>query len=339
MNILDRGYSLAVSLLLVMSAVVLTGCEHSGGIEQPIVPVMVGPEKALVMLSPGSFEAVTLVERNYANAIAQQMVLRTHALTPGENYIKVTYWGPTASEYKMREQLPYTAFRQSQLAHEIRAEFPSTPMATSPDYLQNDYGAFSYAIGKGFGNDLCFFGWQQIRAPEDQRSMLGNSGMIQVRIRLCDTGASQSSLLSIMYHYSLTGRFDSFAWNPYGAPPPLDQSIGNPGQPTYPVAGQAALDKPAAARPAPMTAAKPHTSKRVQPTQVQPEAPAITQQRATLSGASMPNIPAPPLPAAGGAPVTAPTKTGAGVSTDKPVKRVVIPSPACGGAQTSIPCE
>lgn len=170
LNIVGAAAASIGRVWVLLLGLFLCGCAQTGGIQTSIVPVTVGPEKALVFLSPGSFDALTIVQTNYSNAVVQQIYLRTDAQTSGQNYIKTTYWGPVEPQYEARENLPYVAFHQARLAAEMQADFPSTRMVISPDYLQNDYGAFSYAIGRGVGNDLCLFGWQQIRT--DRKSVV-----------------------------------------------------------------------------------------------------------------------------------------------------------------------
>jgi hypothetical protein len=334
LKIVRTATTILVKLFILCGGIALSGCAQTGGIQAPIVPVMVGPEKALVFLSPGSFEGLTIVQRNYSNAVEQQTYLRTTAQTSGQNYIKVTYWGPAASQYEARERLPYVAFHQARLGAEMRAEFPSTPMTTSADYLQNDYGAFSYAVGKGVGNDLCFFGWQQIRAADKDRSVFDNAGMIQVRVRLCEAGATQSSLLALMYHYSLTGAFDASGWNPYGPPPPLGASFGNPGQPIYPIGKQVELDKPAVASAPVMKVARPSASQKTAQTH-QTSIDAVAAQTTPISGTMMPQIPAPPISAAR----SNSSSDTMGTARNITPQGFVIPSPPCAGVKAGAACQ
>nr|WP_245297387.1 cellulose biosynthesis protein BcsN [Rhizobium oryziradicis] len=337
---------------VILFGLVLYGCAQTGGIQTSIVPVTVAPEKALVFLSPGSFDALTIVQTNYSNAVVQQIYLRTDALTSGQNYVKATYWGPVGPQYEARENLPYVAFHQARLAAEMQADFPSTRMVISPDYLQNDYGAFSYAIGKGVGNDLCLFGWQQIRTADENRTLFGDTGMIQIRLRLCQAGATQNTLLSVMYHYTLTGAFNSSAWNPYGAPPRLAANIGTAGQPLYPIGRQGELDKPVAATPLMVHGVRPVN---VRPASVQPvnvqkvqqvnrepsNAPQPVAPMAATPGAVMPQIPAPPVstsqPSSQALQGMSTDTMGAGSS--RPFQKVTIPSPPCPAGRTNATCE
>lgn len=342
LNFVRTATSVSLRGVVLLAAVILCGCVHTGGMQPPIAPFMVGPEKAMVLLSPGSPEALTIVQQNYSNAVEQTIYLKTEAQTSGQNYIKVRYWGPVGIKYEARERLPYVAFRQTLLSAEIWREFPSTPMAISPDYLQNDYGAFSYAVGKGLGNDMCFYGWQQIRVDDADRSVFGDTGMIQVRMRLCEAGGTQSSLLSLMYHFSLTGAFDSPAWNPYGAPPRLAANVGQPGQPIYPVGKQAELDRPVATQPQIMRDARPVSVKRA-PLTTQPSltTPVTLSPAAAPAGYPAPQIPSPAVrspagQAAADAKRVPPTMNAAGTGT---AQTVVIPAPPCVRGSEGATCQ
>lgn len=350
LNIVGTALTNAGRLWVLFIGLILSGCAQTGGIQTSIVPVVVGPEKALVFLSPGSFDALTIVQTNYSNAVVQQIYLRTDAQTSGQNYIKVSYWGPAAPQYEARENLSYVAFHQARLAAEMRGDFPSIQMSMSPDYLQNDYGAFSYAIGKGLGNDLCLFGWQQIRTADENRTMFGDTGMIQVRLRLCAAGATQSTLLSSMYHYTLTGAFNSATWNPYGTTPRLATDIGNTDQPIYPIGKQVELDKPAGARPPEAKLVTPVSVQRVQHVPQEPlnapfSAPVLAAPVPTTSGSVMPQIPAPPVSANQQSSPTVPrvmTSTSSeapDATASRPPQKVTIPSPPCVTGRVGSTCQ
>lgn len=347
LNIVGAAAASIGRVWVLLLGLFLCGCAQTGGIQTSIVPVTVGPEKALVFLSPGSFDALTIVQTNYSNAVVQQIYLRTDAQTSGQNYIKTTYWGPVEPQYEARENLPYVAFHQARLAAEMQADFPSTRMVISPDYLQNDYGAFSYAIGRGVGNDLCLFGWQQIRTADENRTMFGDTGMIQVRLRLCQAGATQNTLLSVMYHYTLTGAFNSSAWNPYGAPPRLAANIGTAGQPLYPIGKQVELDKPVAAssllvhgvRP---VSVQPVSVQKVQQVNREPlNAPQPVAPAGAAPGAVMPQIPAPPVPTSQPSSQVLPGMSSdtMGAGSSRLPQKITIPSPPCPAGRTNSTCE
>jgi hypothetical protein len=50
--------------------------------------------------------------------------------------------------------------------------------------------------------------------------------MIQVRLRVCQSGASEKELVELMYGYTIVGGFSGTTWNPYGTPASVDSQIG-----------------------------------------------------------------------------------------------------------------
>jgi hypothetical protein len=101
-------------------------------------------------------------------------------------------------------------------------------------YVQNSYGPFGYAFGRGAGTDLCLYAWQQVRAPTGTISPFANYGSIQIRLRACEAGATEQKLLAIMYNFTILGAVDAGGWNPYGEPGPVSPALGGIGAPTYP---------------------------------------------------------------------------------------------------------
>jgi hypothetical protein len=194
----------------------------------------VSPEEAMVMPPPGGPAIVSVVSRQFTNADEQDVLLFTSASTPGQNFLRIKLFGPMSIERDGGRSLGYATLRESTIAQEIHKEFPGIAMKRSGLFLQNDYGPFGYAFGRGRQNDSCFYGWQQIRSSEQDRSGFQNGGTIQVRLRLCEEGASEEKLLSVMYGYTIRAGISKPGWNPYGAPPPVDDGIGRTSNPIRP---------------------------------------------------------------------------------------------------------
>jgi hypothetical protein len=221
--------------LLCLGASVLASCSQTGGLKLSAAPTEVPVEKALAFPPPGGLGIVSVIERNYSNAVQQDIAITTDARSPGQNYIKVRYFGPSSTPFAGSSRLSMLPLSTGDAVRIMRREFPGIRMSLSPSYVQNNYGAFSYAYGTDSGQgDSCLFGWQQIRAPDSYVRTFRYLGMIQTQVRICQTGASRESLLAMMYNYTLTGAFDSVGWNPYGTVPELDPSIGQLGKPIYP---------------------------------------------------------------------------------------------------------
>ena len=230
-----RAVKFSAYTSLLFSIAALSGCNTPAGVRSFGGPQMLSASEALVFPPPGGPEIVTVVNRTYSDAVTQQIILRSEAATPGQNYIKAEFFGPQQAGDTDRDALGFSGFRAASVAREIRSEFPGQNIAMSANYLQNGYGAFSYAAGSGRGEDTCLYGWQDIRSPESMRQDFRNLGRIKVRLRLCQSGASVERLLAVMYNYTITGTYASPSWNPYGTPQAVDKNLGRPGHPVYPM--------------------------------------------------------------------------------------------------------
>ncbi|PYE42858.1 cellulose biosynthesis protein BcsN [Rhizobium sp. PP-F2F-G20b] len=237
---------------LALGASALSGCTQTGGLKMTSAPTEVAAEKALAFPAPGGPAIVSVIERNFSNAVQQDIILSTDARSRGQNYIQVRYFGPASTPFAGGSRLSTGLMTTAQAVGEMRSEFPTIRMSISPSFVQNNYGAFAYAYGTNPGSgDACLYGWQQIKAPDNYVRTFHYLGRIQTRVRFCQTGASRDELLSMMYHYTLTGAFDSVGWNPYGNVPPLDPTVGQLGRPIYAAGAGARLQPPT---PAPVAA-------------------------------------------------------------------------------------
>lgn len=231
----------------------LAGCGTArDGVRLPNAATTVAPENALALPQPGGPAVVDIVEHRFSNATQQDIYLFTSAATSGQNALRVKLYGPVGLQLDSEKSLAYSSIKPNQIAREMRSEFPGVALATSPLYLQNNYGPFGYASGKGMQNDTCLYAWQQIRSPETTRTAFQNRGTIQVRLRLCEEGASEEKLLAVMYGYTVNAAFNAAGWNPYGEPPAVDETLGRTGSPIYPP-----VAKPPAATPATIAPQKP----------------------------------------------------------------------------------
>ncbi|CUX59922.1 cellulose biosynthesis protein BcsN [Agrobacterium genomosp. 13] len=288
---------------------------------------MLSPSEALVFPPPGGPEIVTVINRTYSNAVAQQVILRSEAATPGQNYIKAEFFGPQQAGDTDRDALTFTGFRAASVAREIRAEFPGENIAMSANYLQNGYGAFSYAAGSGRGGDTCLYGWQDIRSPESMRQDFRNLGRIKVRLRLCQSDASVERLLAVMYNYTITGTYASQSWNPYGTPQAVDQNLGRPGHPVYPVKADDVPMRPGGE----VTASVPRPPARRAAAAITPVRPE-PQPLPPVAEVSIPSPISAGFPAQPARPAVAGSRAeGVQAESRQPsqVPQVSIPSPAC----------
>ena len=226
--------TLRYALAGILVTVGLAGCGARDGVRLSDTAVTVPEETAFALPPPGGPAVVSIVERRFSDSTQQDIFLFTSASTPGQNVLRVQMFGPVGLQMDGQKALGYSSIRASDIAKEMRRELPGVALAQSPLYLQNNYGPFSYAYGRGHGNDACLYAWQQIRSPDEARTVFQNRGTIQVRLRLCEDGASEEKLLGTMYGYTIRGAFNAAGWNPYGEPPSVDPTLGRTGNPIYP---------------------------------------------------------------------------------------------------------
>jgi hypothetical protein len=284
----------------------ISGCASRDGIRVPGPAATVTSDKAFALPPPGGPAIVNIVQRDFNNATQQEIFLFTSAVTPGQNLMRVTFFGPVGLDYDDQKGLGYASIRNSNVDRDMRRDLPGVAMARSDFYVQNNYGPFGYATGRSRSGDTCLYAWQQIRSGDNARTTFTNRGTVQVRLRLCDAHASEQDLLRVMYGYSITGTFPARGWNPYDSPPAVDPTLGRTGNPIYPgVPANHANPPPAAFQP------------RVQ-------APAIVVRRQAAPSVPVQVAP-PPVIRPTGPLVPAPT-----MPADAPgAKSVVVPGPGC----------
>ncbi|WP_275785952.1 cellulose biosynthesis protein BcsN [Pararhizobium gei] len=226
--------SLRQVLAGVLTLVTLAGCGARDGVRLSDAAISVPDETAFALPAAGGPSVVSIVERRFSNSTQQDIFLFTSASTPGQNFLRVQLFGPVGLQMDGQKSLGYSSIRASEISKEMRAAIPGVALARSPLFLQNNYGPFGYAYGRGRGNDACIYAWQQVRSLDGERTVFQNRGTIQVRLRLCEEGASEEKLLSVMYGYTIRGAFNAAGWNPYGEPSKADPGLGRTGNPIYP---------------------------------------------------------------------------------------------------------
>ncbi|PTM40047.1 cellulose biosynthesis protein BcsN [Bosea sp. 124] len=252
----------------------------------------VEPSRALVILPPGAPPVVSVTQRNYDNAISQAISLTTRGRTPGENGIDVAFLtaadvpDDTGVEGRL---LPNPSIEDFAIAREMEERLPGVAMAPAAIYVQNRYGPFGYAFGRGAAGDGCLYTWQRIASGDSV--FRPKSGLISVRLRVCEPGASEASLLRLAYGYSINGSLRRSGWNPIGdAPQPQPQAgLGEAGVPIYPVAQTAWPDTAEGQK----QAAGPRAARSHRPRPVRSEAVEPIPDR-PLEG--YPIVPPPPAP-------------------------------------------
>jgi hypothetical protein len=196
----------------------LANCASPYGGAQMGGPQIVEASKALIMPAPGGPSVISVIEERFSNAIEQKVMVSTTASASGQNYFSIRMYGPMETDMQGAKPLDYTAVSAGQQVQDARRAVPGVAMKPSALFLRNSYGPFSYAFGQSSGGDSCLYGWQQVSAQDGGQASFASVGAIQVRLRLCEAGASEKDLLAVMYSYTITGSFPSEHWNPYGAP-------------------------------------------------------------------------------------------------------------------------
>lgn len=214
------------ALLTAAFAIAAAGCAARPGAGVATLSTTVPASSALILPAPGTWSIVSVVQRQYTNAIEQQVALSTEAATPGQNFLGIQVFGPAETVAMPGGTLAYKPVQHAAIRAEIARYFPGRTLAISPHFVRNNYGPFGYAYGAGAGGDGCLYGWQQIRSDNADRDIRGNQGMIQVRLRACQAGASEKDLVQQMYGFTIVGGFSGAVWNPYGTPPGVGEVGG-----------------------------------------------------------------------------------------------------------------
>ncbi|MCB4771914.1 cellulose biosynthesis protein BcsN [Ancylobacter sp. Lp-2] len=270
---------MAVSLALLLGACTSPYPSYfERGVRVAGQTVEVDTSQALVLPEPGAAPRVlSVLQTAYSNAIMQEIILETNSSARGQNAFHVTFFGPVervrAGSYSRSDDF----LNEEALEEEMEKQLPGVTMHTSNYFVQNRYGPFNYAMGRGGAGEICMYAWQRIQSRVPVYRLVRDSGVLSVRLRLCQKGASEQDLLRVMYRYSINGYFLPRGWQPYGRPMGEPEGLGRIGGPlAYPTGVQGngtVLDgwmgpEPAAA-PAPRATARRYGSRVEQPEPVE----------------------------------------------------------------------
>jgi len=229
-----------MSVALASLCLAVAGCgEHKLDSSELVTAsrfVSVDPSRALIVLGPGSLPTTGVTQRSYENAVSQVISLRTRGRTPGENTIHAAFLtaadlpDSTGVEGNLMKEPGIDDFS---IAQEMEERLPGVAMAPSAVFVQNRYGPFGYAFGRSAAGDACIYVWQRMASGDS--IFLPRSGVISVRIRVCDPAATEASLLRLAYDYSLNASLRRPGWNPIGDAPSPAAGLGGAGAPIYPL--------------------------------------------------------------------------------------------------------
>lgn len=246
--------------------------------------------RAMALPPPGSVPVIGVTQRTYENGVSQTISLATRGRTPGENAFHVAFL--TAADLPEEAGVEGSLLREPgiddfAIAREMEERLPGVAMAPSAVFVQNRYGPFGYAFGRGAGGEACLYAWQRLARGDSV--FRPRSGVISVRLRICDPAATEASLLRLAYDYSLNARLQRVGWNPIGDAPAPSADLGEAGAPIYPQAPQPSFGEP----PQRPQAARPRPERRQRPAPVEVETPDPVSIR-PLEG--YPTVPPPPAP-------------------------------------------
>lgn len=219
-------------------ALMSSGCALSLRGEDPKVATMtieVPTSQSLILPEPGGPRVLTVLETRYLNALEQEVVLGTRSTATGQNAFHVIFFGPIDGRTGRDNIKKDDRVSEESIAEEMEEVLPGVPMHISTYFVQNRYGAFGYAIGRAGANDLCLYAWQRIESQVSLSPIVRDRGVLTVKLRLCQSDATEQSLLATMYRYTINGYYLPRGWQPYGRPLPESDALGRPGGPlVYP---------------------------------------------------------------------------------------------------------
>ncbi|MFD9900620.1 cellulose biosynthesis protein BcsN [Mesorhizobium sp. NPDC059025] len=302
-----------------MTGLLLASCAQQTHVGSLSDTQMVSAEKAFAYPGPGGPAITGIIERQYANALQQEIALSTSAHSPGQNMLRVQLFGPVDRKVAGQTELRAGFLPPSNIGTEMRQLFPGVRMTRSPYYVQNRYGPFGYAVGRSSSGDTCLYAWQRLTSTGSTQTLIGNKGSIQIRLRLCDQALPEERLLQAMYDFTISSYFRSSGWNPYGAVNAPDASLGKSGAPVYPTASE----KFATVTTSPVREA-PSVERVVRPRHIAP----APQRVPALPEPTGPIVPPPPGTATSQAETRLPTALVRQVPTaSQPA--VIVPPPPC----------
>lgn len=257
----------------------LSGCASTDNkVEQSAGRKSLSADEAFVFPPVGGPPIVGVIQEKRSGRTHQEILLGTNSAVRGQNRIEVT----------IARNAPTVVNPYPRIVVQARAALPGIRMSPSAYYVQNRYGPFGYAMGRGTSNELCLFGWQTIRS---KASPMTNQGSIDIRLRLCETGSTEQQLLSVMYGYTVDAFMSSNQWNPYGIPLPPDPELGKRGADINPFGSDPSTRFAIAAPPAAEPVRRPARPKAAEPQPIA-VAPVATPRPAA------PPVPAPPVSSA-----------------------------------------
>lgn len=250
-----------LALALALCLALVTGCASRGEIDRFSTIRDVSPREAFVLPQSGGPAVVGVLEQRYRNGVEQEIVLAGGGGVGAQNTIRAQFIGPVDRSTSGRTELSERSLARADIAGELRREFPGVAMRRSPLYVQNRYGPFGFATGR-LGSTNCLYAWQRLSGTDHATLLLRPRGIINLRLRQCEAGATDAQLLATMYGLGVNAFLNHFSWMPYGDPPAPSATLGETGAPLYPEPLVAAADTIAPAAPSEDPAPRPPPPRR-----------------------------------------------------------------------------
>ncbi|MBB3810146.1 cellulose biosynthesis protein BcsN [Pseudochelatococcus contaminans] len=186
--------------------------------------------RAMLVPSIGTTPIIGVLESRYTNAYVQELILQTDSRRPGQSRYHVTFMlpgetgGPGTRDLEVRRIDPFL------IQKELAERFPDVAMEMSAYFVQNRFGPFGFATGRTTAGDTCIYAWQTITRSRAASLIDGVGGRIDIRLDMCDSGASVGDLLEMMYGFTINAYLARWNWQPYDGTPSLNPDIGTPGE-------------------------------------------------------------------------------------------------------------
>lgn len=280
-------------LALAVSLLFLAACSTRSELHFTTLANQVPVTKAIVVPPPGGPAVVAVLENRFLNGVSQEIALSTAAQGIGQNTIWISLMNDPDALTEIDDVLRIRPITQERIQSEMEDRLPGIDMRTSTYYVQNKYGPFGYATGYSSARDLCFYAWQRIEPTEN--AIFSTSGLVSIRVRLCEAGATEEQLLRVMYGYTISAFFGDRGWNPYGTPPPPAPQLGQIDAPMYPTGAGIVPLNTTPTPPAPAQVARPRPSTpRSRPAPAAADEAPATQPAADERLTGFPVVPLPP---------------------------------------------
>jgi hypothetical protein len=299
--------ALGAGLIALIASACATGQQYGLPAMNQQVPVT----QALVMPPPGGPSVIAVIERRYRNGVAQEIALSTAAQGMGQNTFWVQMTDNPRALTEFEDVLTIRRLDPDRINEEIAERLPYANTKKSLVFVQNAYGPFGYAVGRSAARDLCIYAWQQI--DPTNLPLFEVSGTISVRLRMCQTGATEQQLLATMFGYTVAGYYNAGGWNTYNGIPPLMPQLGQLNAPVYPYPQQTFV-QPQAPAYSPQAAYPPAMA---YPQVAYPQAAPVRASTGPRSAAPAPRRPVAPARARAQE-ISAPNQPAAGYPTVPP---------------------